>query len=211
MCGDWMLSIVQQSLTYKIIDRRVRWWKCRKKKKKEQRGSQARAITIQVAYQKSYSNDQTNVQTYIKNYSVDSNNDEVMPRTSKKKKTQAQVRIDSSASDRYANEHQRATEIKNPKVKQSSSEQSESSSGISSTPLIYDQSQLVLPTSIVFEESTSSSRDLSKTLTRWRQQMRSCTPNKQSTINQSSSAQVNQAQSTCQTGKIPARKTLTLD
>ena len=94
-----------------------------------------------------------------------------------------------------------------------------SSSRISSTPLGDDQSQLELPKSLVFDDSASTSRDLSKTMTQENANKfslaltkitqnvppSSCL-NQQPMINQTSSTQVNQQQTMSLSGRIPDRK-----
>ena len=109
-----------------------------------------------------------------------------------------------------------------PKVKPSSS-------GISSTSFGDEQSQLVLSKSFVFDDSSSSSRDLSKTLTKddvkrfspalnkttqnvppliyQKQQATTYQVQSSTQANQTqSSIQVNQVQTTSVSGRIPVRK-----
>ena len=154
--------------------------------------------------------------------------EDAQPRTSKK--TNAHVQVDSSACDldtqissketkRYGVLKQSASEYGDnmnnlPKVKPSSS-------GISSTPLEDDQSELVLPNKLVFDDSSSSSKDLSKTLTnksvnRFSPAANRTTQNvprpwdqrqQPKTYQAQSSTKTNQTQSsTGASGRIPARK-----
>ena len=94
------------------------------------------------------------------------------------------------------------------------------SSGISSKSIQDDQSQLVLPKSLTVDDSKSSNKDLSKKLTndvnRFGPALNKTTQNVPPNINQrqqpttyqaQSTTQLNQAQSTSATGRIPARKT----